>query len=406
MNWELQPHKSIGPLEFGMKRTESREALRAFENEREDGQLSESEMPSDIYANFEVRFSKYDRCAAVELQSENHVSFNGHSLFELKWSELEKLLRTGDDQIQIGNAVLLSHALGIRAKKDKHSDIASEILCFEADYFYLYKEIPLPAVTSSFYVQVGFVEDVELKNETFENLTDGAQSLFANTKEKGIFLWNNLPVPFDYQTDLAEIIMKITPVIREIYWAERGDELFSVQSKNLDFGWRIVWEGDVVNIDSDWRKVPGNLQDVANEDLLRKVITSKEAFLAEWKMLIFQFDRAVSATGSSFKDLDAQEVVLELQNLTKSIKNTGKFYQKSNNGALNSIEKRNASLRLLIVTVGIFAISFGFYWLATKDGSGPFQWMKNNWIPLVSGIVAVFVATYILSFFVRKKKLK
>jgi len=406
MNWVLIKHTSLGPVRFGMKRAETRNILPDFQVERKDGVLTENSMPSDNYDSFEVLFSKYDRCAAVKVTSAINVVVEGKSLFEMGWQDLIHWISESDKDVQVEENQLVSHAFGLKVQKESGSDNASEIMCFEADYFYLYKEIPLPTIASSFYLQVGFVEDVSEKGNQFDSLEHAGSKLFENTQEKGVFLWNNVPIPFNYQEDVAEIIQRITPVLTEMSQVEKGNAMCSVQTRNLEFDVQIQWEKDVVNMDSVWRKTPGNLQEVLNSELIRKVYTTKADFLPEWKMLLIQIDRAIQATNSTFKNEKEKETIRELQKLIRNIPQTGKFYQNSGNELLKSVENRNAALQLLLATVGVLVISFGIYWLVTGDYYHPFYWMKNNWSPLFIGILFVVIVSTVLSALARKKRLK
>ena len=159
-------------------------------------------------------------------------------------------------------------------------------------------------------------------------------------------------------------------------------------------------------MDSVWRKTLGNLQEVLNSELIRKVYSSKADFLSEWKMLLIQMDRAIQATNSTFTNEKEKETVGELQKLIKNIPQTGKFYQNSGNDLLKSVENRNSAVQLLLATVGLLVISFGIYWLVTGDYSHPFYWMKNNWIPLFIGLLFVVIVSTVLSVLARKKRLK
>jgi hypothetical protein len=365
MNFELKPLLAIGELNFGELRSFVRSTLSEFEKERENGTLNIRNMPSDLYPTlgWTIHYSKYDTFGAMEFDARSKVMYNSKNLFELSWNELKSTLLSQDPHTRVSDDHIISHQLGISATKHPSTDEIDSICVFEKDFFTINKGLPHPSSLTSFRIQVGFIEEVEPSKKEYETLEEAASELFLPTREKGFLLWNTIPVSFDYREDFHILLAKIMSTIWSIYYSERGDALCTFKTKNLDFAWRIQWNPETFYIDSEWRKVNGGLEKMLNSDAISRIYTSRQEFLAEWKLPMAQLYQAVKSKGITFVDIDAQEVFLQVESLLESINQRGIFYNDFEAARIAEKKKRKTGIKQVLIYVGILIVGLLSWYL-------------------------------------------
>lgn len=401
---KIIPHIGVDALEFGMKRAEIHDLLSQYENLRSLGETTNTPAPSDDYDDIglSIKYTQFNKCGAIQLSANTEATLNETNLFDLSWNEIIVFLRSLDESIQLRDDSIHSQNLGILITQE--GDRADQLLIFQQDFFSISSGAPSPSRISSFFIQIGFVEDVEINNTRIATIEKAAQSVFSNTLEKGIVLWNSMPVSFNYTVDFPAFVRNITPILTELHWSEKGDALFSIKTDNLDFGWRLKWKGDALTIDSEWRKVPGNYQGALNTSTMKKVEISKTRFMEEWKMLLVQFDRAVEAHALEFSELDSQDVQLQVVDLLTYIKSPGKFYLNVPKSEFNYRSDRSKfwkriALALLIVGGGFIAL----YVIGNESKQDVFWWLKEHWVLLLFSAIFISIFLALLPLLLRKK---
>ncbi len=368
MEFELKPYQSIGELNFGSARTSVRARLVAYENERENGSLKISNMPSDLYPTlgWAVHYSKYDTFGAMEFDERSRVLYNGKNLFELSWDELNSTLLSKDPNSRVSEGHIISHQLGISATKKPLNDEIERVCVFERDFFTANKGLPHPSIATSFRIQVGFIEDVEPFKKEYETLEEAASELFLPTKEKGFLLWNTIPVSFDYREDFHVLLAQMMTTIWSIYYSERGDALCTFQTKNLDFAWRIQWNPESFYIDSEWRKVNGGLEKILNSEAIIRIYTTRRDFLAEWKLPMAQLYQALKSKEITFIDVDSQDVYLQVESLLESIDQRGVFYNDHEEERIaEQLRRRKKGIKQVLIYGAILLVGMLSWYLLT-----------------------------------------
>lgn len=406
MIFELQSNHSIGRLHFGDKRQSVHEKLSEFEGDRVDGNLQLTQMPTEEYPakGWTIHYTKYNTFGAMEFDLRSNVLFNGENIFDQNWEDFAKGLCALDSTSRMSADHIISNQFGISASKNETSNEIGRVCIFEKDFFTINKGLPHPSKMTSFHIQVAFVEDAVLSSKVYDTFQDAAAELFLATKEKGFILWNTIPISFDYREDLPIILEKIRSVLWEIYYAERGDLLYTVKTANLDFGWRIQWDKDDFQMDSVWRKVNGGLEACVGSDALRKISCSKEAFLSEWKMLLLQVVQAVRSKGLTFVDIESQDFIFQIESLLESIEHKGLFYAFPQD--INSGEKRKRRITgvkrvILYGTVLIAGLAFWFVF-TQKENNNPFDWIIKYPLLTIGIPIGLFFVLGIRLYLIRR----
>lgn len=369
MNFELKPLLSIGELNFGESRSALRSKLSEFEKARENGAFKMGNMPSDEYTTmgWKVHYSKYDKFGAMEFDARSNVLYANKNLFERSWDELKSTLLSKDSNARVSPEHIISHQLGISATKKPFNDEIERVCVFEKDFFTVNKGLPHPSSMTSFRIQVGFIEDVALSKNEFDTLSEATDELFLPTKEKGLFLWNTIPVSFDYRQDFTILLTEIINALWTIYYSDRGDVLCKFQTQNLDFSWRIQWDPNQFCMDSEWRKVNGGLEKSLNSDAISRIYCTRTEFLAEWKLPMTQLYQAVKSKEISFEDLDSQEVILKVESLLESINQRGVFYddfEEERNAEQR--KRRNTGIKQVLIYGGILILGMLSWYLLSR----------------------------------------
>jgi hypothetical protein len=191
-----------------------------------------------------------------------------------------------------------------------------------------------------------------------------------------------------------------------MHWAEKGDQLFSVNSTNSDFGWRIIWENNVVNIESTWRKISGDYHQVLNADAIKSVCISKQEFMAEWKMLLVQFDAVLQGQKVSFVEIDSQDIALQIKNLLEYINETGLLYPLTtpSNTPQGIKKSKQVFLKRTLIAFTLLILSLvAIYFIADDGDQNAFYWLKKHWFWLLITPIVFFSILLIVPYLLRKK---
>lgn len=404
MKWIIEKNRGVGPVHFGMKREEIRQILKA--SQLTDGELSKAGVSDDIYfgEGIRIRYTKYNKCGAIEFVSPAFVSIEGKELLNSDWDETVEWFSKMDNEVYCTDDQLVSYKTGIAAERNQTEDYLDKITVFEPDFFLVRKGLPNPLQQQSFHIQCPYVENIESTKKLFRTSEDAFKTLFAPTTEWGIILWNAIPVKFSYSEDGA-VLLSMAPLLDRILSEASGKEEFNQQSENLEFTWSISWTGENIELISEWKRVHGGYQQVLNSEALRKVVLLKKDFLAEWKMVLVQICTAFENQHVEFEGEQSNRDFLQAEDLILRIDGVGKWYKLTQPNLESSIlPEREKSIKKILLGLLIITVSFvTIYWLFGGEKSDPFWLVKEYWIWLVSGIIIAFGGLSIFSFFVRKK---
>jgi hypothetical protein len=139
MKFDVMSHKSVGPVSFGMTRSEVRKALASpvhsfMRNEDDEAKTDEFEKLG-VY----VEYDSKDRCIAVEVFSPGEPWFQGRNLLGEPYAKIRAWIQRQDKGVEIDEAGLVSRKLGIGFYADiKPSDRASHpesAIAFKPGYY-------------------------------------------------------------------------------------------------------------------------------------------------------------------------------------------------------------------------------------------------------------------------------
>lgn len=175
-------------------------------------------------------------------------------------------------------------------------------------------------------LQPAFVEGVERDGKGFDDLESAYRHIFRRNLEVGVLLWSAIPVPIRYTDDLPAMVAPILDLLGFVVGGGEGEETeFRFETSRIDAVWAVELERGIVRITSGWRRVPGGYE--AALDQVGRIAMPREAFLAEWKLLLEQLLRAFADSGATVGGDDARDRLSQLRRLEAAIPERGRFYR-------------------------------------------------------------------------------
>lgn len=135
-----------------------------------------------------------------------------------------------------------------------------------------------------FYIQVSNPTFINKVDEEDENLWDVIESIFPFYNEKAFFVWNNIYIPICYKYDIGIMMNDILEMLDNLLNKEEGELSISWPSDSFSSTWELVWNTDLLIIDSKWTSVNGCISEKLNEENIIKM--NKKSFINEWKKLL------------------------------------------------------------------------------------------------------------------------
>lgn len=179
---------------------------------------------------------------------------------------------------------------------------------------------------TGFLFQIGFVEGIVEQSKSFRNFEKAFQHLFRRNKEYAVFLWNGLPVRLSYVDDIPFMLEDILNALNFLLSSKGVSPLFvRFKTTNIEMEWNIKIDGDWVDIDSHWIKLPDNYEAALNQVCLLR--TPKPFFLWEWKLLLEQCVKAVHDSNTTFLGKRSKLLFQQLKNIESKIPKRGRFYR-------------------------------------------------------------------------------
>ena len=118
-----------------------------------------------------------------------------------------------------------------------------------------------------------------------KKLSEAIETIFPMMTEDGLIIWNTIRIPLSYKYDISYMIEDILCMLRAIRENHDGGKLkIDWPSDTFACRWKLTWDRKNLAIDSDWRSVSGNIEQLLNKN--NKIIIDSMDFVREWKMLL------------------------------------------------------------------------------------------------------------------------
>lgn len=139
MELDLRPYERLGPIRFGMRREDVREAVgataRTFRKTPDAITLVDAFDTEGIH----VYYDEQDLCEAVEVASPSVPTFKGRALLGRSFAELLDWLRTLDPEIQVDESGLTASSVGLGlyapSAEQAPSDPVEAVIAFRHGYY-------------------------------------------------------------------------------------------------------------------------------------------------------------------------------------------------------------------------------------------------------------------------------
>jgi len=407
----INPYQNVGDFYFFKSRDENRKILSNYKDELYCYARTDGELPDDSYDKLGLTliYNKYNKFSAIEIKSPSNPIFKEKEILKMNWDELITWFHKIDDELQLTEEGFVSYKYGIYVLAPKHNVnlnvFSTSVTVFSKDFFSTKIGLPNPKLTNSFQIQVAFIEPLPEEIIKVETIKEGMQKMLVNNREKGIILWNQIPISFDYNNDFPKITQPIINMIDYILSNKKGEKYISFNCDSFETNWNIKWNEKHILVDADWIRIKDNYHNVfvSNEINLNQLTLLKTDFLAEWKLLLKQIYIVLKHKNMVVPE---KNKVLKLVN-ENFIKITfyGKFYKEDTNvlslskgRKLINLKNTNYSKQLILASILIAIIVFlVFYFNNDKAFFG--RMLKYSGVTL---LISFFI-TLGLAFILKRK---
>ena len=128
-------------------------------------------------------------------------------------------------------------------------------------------------------------------------------------------------IPLDYKYDVSCLISDTIDLLSNILDHAKGTREVNWFSSSFTTTWNLSWEGGRLRIQSRWIVVTGGTEPLLNER--NTIECDREAFLAEWKMLLIVVHEGLLRAGYAPNVLAG---LGELERVISRIGGEGTFY--------------------------------------------------------------------------------
>lgn len=329
MELSLRPYKSVGEFEFNAKREIVRGFMKEHASELATHARTDGKVADDSYENLGLEFiyTKYDKLGAIELKSPSKLVFNGVNLMEKTWKELLHQFQMLDPEIQVSSKDFISYKFGVAVfapnKDTNPNTLPTSITAFDKQFFIHKDGIADPQYLNTFHIHVPFFRAGRSEKSRSEAKSEGLKEAFSEVREKGIMIWNQVPIALDYASDLPEILQPILSLLEKMRTSTEGTHELKLACASFTTEWKVKWNEKFLLIDAHWVKVKGGYEDALNDTdpNIGQLTLVKSEFLSEWKMPLLQVWNALKHENVE------PELSGRVRSMERSIKEMGKFYR-------------------------------------------------------------------------------
>jgi hypothetical protein len=173
-----------------------------------------------------------------------------------------------------------------------------------------------------FRMQAGCPRSAHVLDEEDENVCSAMQSVFPLNAESAYMVWNGVHVPLGYKYTVSFMIQDIVLILDRLATEDVGQMTNRWPVQELAAVWHLQWEGEVLEIRSEWTTAPGGTE----AQLARhpSLTMNKAAFISEWKQVLAVVLEALTKAGYG----DAQLADLaKLREVYRAIREPGVLYR-------------------------------------------------------------------------------
>ncbi|PHR35249.1 MAG: hypothetical protein COA38_02880 [Fluviicola sp.] len=409
MEFEIKPYIGVGVFEFDARRSKNREELSDHDDDLYCHARTDGKSPDDSYKNLGLEFiyTKYNRLGAMELMEPSIPLFKGRNLLESTWNELLNLFQQLDPEIQVSDKDLISYKLGIAIfapEKNENPFVKpTSITVFDEKFFTHKVGVANPEHLNSFHIHVPYVgisKEITYNGTTAEELLKNA---FSDVSEKGIILWNQVPIAFEYSEDLPLLLNPIVELLESIKAQTEGKSELNFECPSFSMQAKIKWNDKFILIDSDWTRINGGYESALKADNppIGQLTLMKNEFLSEWKILLEQCVNTLKGSNVVVVTSESRVSLNRLKSIERWIPHYGKFYRENQSiltvqtDGRKSVDFRKMSFvkvaLIAIVLIGLVLLPVLFsestpstYWFISL--------LRSVGILLIVGIPLYFIA--------------
>jgi len=178
-----------------------------------------------------------------------------------------------------------------------------------------------------FLIQLGHIKIRTIPKQEFKTVPEIFLSLYDSEEEQFFVIWKELPIAFNYKSQLFQNFDAVLSMCWLLRKKESGDAKVQLENDALTVKLQLHWSNDQLKIEAHFDAKEDHFRRYS-ETLQQKqpLILSKINFLREWNTLLRQVMLSIQASGCTVKDGTERRKLELLQETERNIAGYGKFY--------------------------------------------------------------------------------
>lgn len=132
-------------------------------------------------------------------------------------------------------------------------------------------------------------------------LAEAIETIFPMRTEAVIMVWNYISISLSYKYDISYMINDIIKLLQELIEKKEGKLKINWLPDTFSCQWNIKWYNDIVEVDSQWISVVGEIVDNLNK--VPTIISNKWDFINEWERVFYYVNLNLEKCGYNDKKL-------------------------------------------------------------------------------------------------------
>ncbi|MDB5105333.1 MAG: hypothetical protein JWP91_3022 [Fibrobacteres bacterium] len=128
-----------------------------------------------------------------------------------------------------------------------------------------------------------------------QNLDEAIESSFPLETESAFLVWHHIPIALSYKYDISVIAVDLIALLSKLLREPAGTHEVEWPSNTFHARWKMIWNGEGLTIESDWKSVVGGLEAQLNAS--GQLRLSKKEFVSEWKEVLKRTIEGLKSNG-------------------------------------------------------------------------------------------------------------
>jgi hypothetical protein len=151
-------------------------------------------------------------------------------------------------------------------------------------------------------IQLGNPEILLINEHESTSLIDVLESIFPLETDNLVLVWNNIPIQLNYKYDIAIMIWDFVDIVKFIQSDSDSELVIYWPSNTFASLWRLTKENRVMNIETKWDVVNGNIEKILNSVSENRIEINK--LDKEIKKLLFFLYKSLKKSGIDCNVID------------------------------------------------------------------------------------------------------